>query len=956
MLYNIIQQKRNQWLQSEECTIKELLVYIEQQGFMRDAQVEAIKTYLFLKIACGNQPLWHLFTDGKFNTLNIDDLSLTVSARQTMMNTPAAVALLEYALLKDKKGKQLAPELEKFINENPADIDYEKAFKDLFYGVDYTDYLFSLPMGAGKTYLMAAFIYLDLYFAQNEPNNKAFAHNFIIFAPSGLKSSVIPSLKTIQKFNPAWIIPEPRASQLKKLVKFEVLDAQKSQNKSNKTKNPNTQKLNMYQPLDDLMGLVAVTNAEKVILDKVFNDDINFDFSEDEKYKQANELRNIIGKIPNLAIYIDEVHHAVDEDIKLRKVVTRWTENNTFNSVIGFSGTPYLEKAEVVTLANQFNIKNIELTNVVYYYPLIDGIDNFLKKPSVKISSDNNPLSIVEQGVRDFLSVYKDAKYADGTIAKLAIYCGNIENLEENIYPKVAEIAIEYGLNSGDVILKFHKGNSTYKITQEAETEFVSLDLPISKKRIILLVQIGKEGWDCRSLTGVILSQKGDCPINMTLQTSCRCLRQVDRGQRETALIWLNRFNADTLNKQLQQQQDITLEEFSTKSNAKILTELKRYSRMDTLKVPPIDFYQLKVRYDTLIIEEKTDTAAKLQKVVSDETKENILIEEQNLQGEIINRYQLSESGEVQADFNQWLYLIAKESFGFVNMFDLDKYADILRQIFDQITYLQQGVETPCYKSEYNQSLIRSNIRKAFYEKREIQTIEEIIPEQATLLNIEHFSSKIETDAPNKFQPVQTTVEKIVKADKGELEINDEKVLAAIEALKAAGLNDQVAAIRQSATQSNIDITQSKSTYHYLPYRFDSSFEWRFLKEVLSLQDFKNKGLEIYFNGDDNLTDFQIACYKKQNQSWRYIGKYIPDFLIIKRNDNTIYQAIIIETKGGVYADKFKDKRDFMTEFIRQNNAQFNYNRFDFLYLEDSQTELQRIATTLNAINQFFKD
>ena len=26
----------------------------------------------------------------------------------------------------------------------------------------YTDYLFSLPMGAGKTYLMSAFIYLDL--------------------------------------------------------------------------------------------------------------------------------------------------------------------------------------------------------------------------------------------------------------------------------------------------------------------------------------------------------------------------------------------------------------------------------------------------------------------------------------------------------------------------------------------------------------------------------------------------------------------------------------------------------------------------------------------------------------------------------------------------------------------------------------------------------------------------
>ena len=59
-------------------------------------------------------------------------------------------------------------------------IDYKKVFQDIFYGVNYTDYLFSLPMGAGKTFLMACFIYLDLYFAINEPENKNFAHNFTL--------------------------------------------------------------------------------------------------------------------------------------------------------------------------------------------------------------------------------------------------------------------------------------------------------------------------------------------------------------------------------------------------------------------------------------------------------------------------------------------------------------------------------------------------------------------------------------------------------------------------------------------------------------------------------------------------------------------------------------------------------------------------------------------------------
>ncbi len=64
MFYKIIQRKRNEWLSREDCPIKSLLAYIERKGAMRDAQIEAIKTYLFLKIACENKPLWRLFSEG----------------------------------------------------------------------------------------------------------------------------------------------------------------------------------------------------------------------------------------------------------------------------------------------------------------------------------------------------------------------------------------------------------------------------------------------------------------------------------------------------------------------------------------------------------------------------------------------------------------------------------------------------------------------------------------------------------------------------------------------------------------------------------------------------------------------------------------------------------------------------------------------------------------------------
>ena len=601
MFYKLIEEKRNEWLASDDCTIKDLLKYIVQRGMMRDAQMEAIKTYLFLKIACQNKPLWKLFVDGIFNDTNIGQVELTDKAREIFKSNKAAVALFQYSRLKDKKGKQLAPELETYIKQHADEIDYEAIFKKIFYDVSYTDYLFSLPMGAGKTYLMAAFIYLDLYFAQNEPDNPSFAHNFMVMAPSGLKSSIVPSLKHIKEFDPSWIIPEPTATQLRRLIKFEILDEQKTANKSNQIKNPNAQKINNHQPLDDLMGLVAITNAEKVILDRFSADQDPNLFSEEElkRIELANELREIIGNLPNLAIYIDEVHHAADGEIKLRQVVNKWTENHTFNSVLGFSGTPYLESAERLSFSEEFSIRNTDLANVVYYYPLIEGIDNFLKNPDVKFT-DNDTGTIVTNGVKEFLEKYGDLVYANGTCAKLAIYCGQIETLEEIIYPLVAEIVSTYGMNPTDVILKYHGGNKDYPQPEGSETAFASLDTTISKIKIILLVQIGKEGWDCKSLTGVILPQKGVCPTNMVLQTSCRCLRQVVKNSKETALIWLNKFNADKLNRQLEQQQNITLKEFSNKSSSGSKM-IERFSRMEHMKVPPIDFYQLKGYLELLL-------------------------------------------------------------------------------------------------------------------------------------------------------------------------------------------------------------------------------------------------------------------------------------------------------------------------------------------------------------------
>ena len=243
MFYRMIERARDRWFESGDCTVRDIVKYMEARGQMRDAQVDAIKTYLFLKIACGCKPLSRLFSEGRFNSLDIAELALPDSVKNYFRAHPSAAALYEYATLKGDREQQMSPELERLLATDPESVDCAGFFRRAFYNVTYTDYLFSLPMGAGKTYLMAAFIYLDLYFAMNEPKNTAFAHNFIILAPSGLKSSVVPSLRTIQNFDPSWVLPEPSASAVRRQISFEVLDQEKTAKKSNKTKNPNVQKI-----------------------------------------------------------------------------------------------------------------------------------------------------------------------------------------------------------------------------------------------------------------------------------------------------------------------------------------------------------------------------------------------------------------------------------------------------------------------------------------------------------------------------------------------------------------------------------------------------------------------------------------------------------------------------------------------------------------------------------------
>ena len=223
--------------------------------------------------------------------------------------------------------------------------------------------------------------------------------------------------------------------------------------------------------------------------------------------------------------------------------------------------------------------------------------------------------------------------------------------------------------------------------------------------------------------SGVILSQRNACPQNMVLQISCRCLREVDNAKKETALIWLNKFNAEKLNQQLQEQQYTTIAEFGGKKTDDLIT-IQRYSRMERLKLPPIDYYQIKINYNTVETAQVANIGEYLRSYQLPHVNSTIIytqgFDQSNTASESAVGYGMTEI----ANFRLWLDLIVKESLGLLSIDTLTKYEAELKLLFEKIT-IRNG-EKSIYNIDIDQSKVRSDIRNSFAVRRSFNTIEEI--------------------------------------------------------------------------------------------------------------------------------------------------------------------------------------------------------------------------------------
>lgn len=362
---------------------------------------------------------------------------------------------------------------------------------------------------------------------------------------------------------------------------------------------------------------LIISNSQKIILkrqhkemnsvDKIFASQITFDQNsvydqnadlyefdspEDEGELTVNQRFYKLTRLEQLGIYVDEAHHSfgnqLAKDMGVKKAANslRLTINELATNLkranthvvacYNFTGTPY--------------VGNEVLPEVVYAYGLKDAIDNeYLKK--VRLHGYTNPKSteFVKIAIKDFWEQYGENRY-EGMLPKLAFFAPTIEELQDDLQPAVEKALVELDIPINRILVNVGDAKLT---TNDDIREFNRLDTHSSEKQFILLVNKGREGWNCRSLFGVALYRRPKSKV-FVLQATMRCMRSIGDVQ-ETANVYLSEENLNILEDELDQNFRLGIDDLKGKDNGRkpyevrvvpppVKIKLKRVHKLHQLK------------------------------------------------------------------------------------------------------------------------------------------------------------------------------------------------------------------------------------------------------------------------------------------------------------------------------------------------------------------------------------
>lgn len=261
----------------------------------------------------------------------------------------------------------------------------------------------------------------------------------------------------------------------------------------------------------------------------------------------GNQRFEKLCRLPQLGIYVDEAHHLFGSKLNkelragnsskttLRNTINMLSERTSIVACYNYTGTPYVD--------------NQVLPEVVYAYGLRESIRNgYLKDADVKGFDNVKDDDFLRETITTFWHRYGNKTY-EGLVPKLAIFATDVEDATNRVRPAVEKILSDLGIPSSTILV--NTGNSN--VTKDEDIRnFNNLDVmgtEGSKKQFIILVEKGREGWNCRSLLGVALSRTPKSKV-FVLQATMRCLRQLTENQLQ-ATVFLSKENYDILDDEL---------------------------------------------------------------------------------------------------------------------------------------------------------------------------------------------------------------------------------------------------------------------------------------------------------------------------------------------------------------------------------------------------------------------
>lgn len=505
-------------------------------AFLRRPQFEALEIYVFIKEFMGNAQVYEMFDDWRNRRDKFSDASYySINARSSV---PGQIRIGD--ALTEKQTDTLFKQM-KIFSES------------------YSNYIFALTMGLGKTILMATCIFYEFLLANKYPKDKKFCHNALIFAPD---KTVLQSLREIITFDKSKVVPPEYINVLNQNIKFHFLD-------DNNT---------TLQTLDDSQFNIIISNTQKIIVKQKRKDDKPAEvlFSgdsllstvygdEDSGLREGDLIENQrfkkLCRLKQLGVYVDEAHHLFGSELEkalrsknstsLRTTINKLDKNTSLVACYNYTGTPY--------------VKQQILPEVVYAYGLKESIQSkYLKDVDLYALENVKSQGFLRYAVNTFWNKYSDNKY-EGLHPKLAIFASTIDEAVNEVQPTLEKILSELNIPIDKILVNV--GDSTITKSEDIRN-FNNLDIEGSagnKKQFIILVGKGREGWNCRSLFGVAMYRSPKSKI-FVLQATMRCLREITEEQ-QTASVFLSKDNYDILEAELNKNFNMDIKDLKNKNS-----------------------------------------------------------------------------------------------------------------------------------------------------------------------------------------------------------------------------------------------------------------------------------------------------------------------------------------------------------------------------------------------------